>query len=243
MFRFFLFLFFTISFCNHLNSQSTELQLLNKSFQLQNDSLLHLFFENWQRETLIENVPKEPILADLDILFQGIYEPENLNKISGLTTWDSVYAGIPYYIVQNDIKIGIVKSDSLQKTGKYYDSTMLVMDIDEFRPQLQFKNTKTLYLTDKYSKILTSFFEDSAAANASSQKSKLKFLGKYVKIVPDTAQNWFFETRPIVQAAYFNRTQKIARIDFCLFSQGGSAYFVKENEQWRMIWSGITWRE
>ena len=236
-------LFFLIAFFSvNLNSYSQEQdnQLLNKAYQQNNDSLLKVFFHSWENDDSVNvSGSNNVFLEDINQLFKIIIDPENIHRISSASDLDSFYSNVKYFILQNKVVVHLVKADSLQRTGIYTDSLTENFVISNFRPSFEFKNKKVLYLTEKYEATLNQFL-GKPGKNNYANNPKIKFISPYIKIIPETDKSWFFETRPVISDIYFNKSKKIARLDFRLFYQSGYAYFVKDYQEWKMIWSGLT---
>lgn len=220
-------------------SQKRTESKLQLAYKTNSDSLLQDFFREWENENTAFSTINDELYNESVFVFKMFFDPENIYKVSGLSNWDSIYNETKYYILQNKINVHLVKSDSLQKSGIYADSLLENYQIMNFRPGIEQKQQKALYLNEEYETTLYQFLGKPGSSNWRSN-NKLKFISPYIKIFPATDNSWFFETRPLVNRIYFNRTKKLARVDFKLFFQEGSAYFIKDRDQWKMIWSGIT---
>lgn len=216
-----------------------ELDNLNNAFNKKDHSLLDNFFVQWKKNVPSANTVKDSMHQIANNLFSSFYDPIHLSKVSGYSTWDSLYNHAKYIAIQNELLIKIYKADSLkQQASLNPDSLLKVISIKDFRPEIPSIDASVLYLTPGYDDILKKFLGKPTAIE---NKSKLQFLNSYLVIMQNgTTENWFIETHPYVTSISFNKKCSIAKIDFIIGNQSGAAYYIKENKEWRMIWSGLS---
>ena len=136
------------------------------------------------------------------------------------------------------------------------DSLIQIKDsIVDFRPKIEFKNVRILYLTPKYSKIINEFLGNKyyplgtggimnpARAKGTSEK-KLDFLNSKMKIIYGHWGGYYhIETHPDVFSIDFNKDLTLAKVNYRLGYQGGEATYKRHNGKWIFIDGHLTWIE
>ena len=223
----------------------TPKALLEQAFKEQSQALLVKFFDNWNKEIpAISNADlqmKDAMTHDAYNIFCQIYDPIHLSKIIGYTSFDTTYAKSKYAIVQNSLKLAVLHVDTLkQQSFEMIDSVEKTITIVDFKPQLVLENMKTVYYSNAYQAIIADFL----GINTTVKQKELKFFSQtaaVVRIAPKNILN--VVSYPYVDCINFNRKQSMARVDFILINQKGTSYFIKENNKWKMIWSGLSSKE
>jgi hypothetical protein len=239
-------LVFIISFPLLVSAQEQN-ELLNEACNQKSDSLLNKFFVQWYKESKPSTLNQNSIEKEATILFQLIYDPLQVSKICGYSTWDSLYSKSEYIAVQNDLKINILQSDSLKRQKTLQDSIIKTINVSDFRPKLEINGIKTLYLTKKYNEMLKNSLGNPAKISIKNQQktgseceSKQAFLRKYIMVIQSkNSKEWYIESHPYITYINFSKNMRMARIDFRMVYQNGTAYFIKDRNEWRMIWSGL----
>lgn len=255
--RIFLTLFFIFSFSNCF--AQNDFEILENAYKKRSQKKLNLFLQNWQEAS----IPKDtldalgPLETDVYSVFKDFYNPLNLGSI-GKSEWgDGLYSEIDYVIVQNKIFIYTYEIDSLSFINELNrDSIKFKKDsINDFRPDLNFGQVKTLFLFPKYEIAINKFLGtkneplgsgnimNPAKARGLSEKRQ-KFLNKKLKIIHGHwGGYWHIITHPFVFNISFNANYTVAHINFRLVYQGGEAHYIKQNGQWILEKSNLTWIE
>jgi len=228
-----------------LSFSQNQKTLLDQAYNEQSTTLLEKFFENWNKEvgSNADITAKDPLLNDANNIFCQAYDPFNLSRITGFSFLDSLYIRCKYVVIQNNLKINILHTDTIkQQTFGLRDSITKTTEISDFKPKLFFENAKPVYLTAQYKGLINGILQNPSVAGK--KASGLDFINRVTRIVYNASKKqYFIESQPYVKSINFNRKQNMARVDFLLENQGGSEYFIKENGVWKMIWSGLTTKE
>jgi hypothetical protein len=215
---------------------------LEQACNQQSQPLLVKFFENWNKEipsiSNSELLSKDITTTDAYYIFNQLYDPLHLSKITGYTAYDSTYAKNKYAIVQNSLKISFLHIDTLrQQSFEMIDSVEKTFEIADFKPQLLLENLKVVYYSSAYQKAINEFL----GLNGVTKEKEFKFFNQLVNINNEAPGSLLkVVTHPYVECINFNRKQTMARVDFYLVNQKGTTYFIKENKKWKMIWSGLS---
>ncbi|UKN02278.1 hypothetical protein K6119_01935 [Paracrocinitomix mangrovi] len=128
-----------------------------------------------------------------------------------------------------------------------------LLKIENFRPTLNIENKKCVYLTSKYSKILTNFMGSTyKRSTADTEGRDLKkyadtkegFLERKVHIIGHHwDKNWHLESFPKIYSITFDKEFQYARADFRIEYGGGSAILKRKGNSWEMIGAHNTWSE
>jgi len=133
--------------------------------------------------------------------------------------------------------------------------TELIDSITNFRPQIDYNEKISIYLTPHYENILNNFLGDShyplgtgnimnPARSEGESMQRQKFLENYIRILyGHWGGYWHLNTFPEVYKIVFNRDMKSALIDFRMNYQGGEACLIKENGEWKLMYSQLIWIE
>lgn len=252
-----LILFFAIFFSTCFGQEG--LKYLEKAYKKKSQSQYSQFLQKWQDEsTPIASLDSlSNLQRNVYEIFEDFYNPFNLQRI-GTGEWgDELYSDIDYVIIQNAIFIYTYKTDSLNfHAFENTDSLLLSKDsITNFRPELQFKQAKTLYLLPKYEIVINKFLGSKnyplgrggimnpSRARGKSEK-RLKFLNKKLNIIHGHwGGYWHIETHPEVFSICFNKDRTIAKINYRLVYQGGEAIYTKQNGEWKLKDAHLTWIE
>lgn len=106
-----------------------------------------------------------------------------------------------------------------------------------FRPPVHFPNKKIVYLTDEYKKILDNFLKgernDSSAFIQNASKIIYGHFGGY----------WQYITYPQVYSIIFDTQMRRAYVSYRFIYQGGYIILEKQNGEWIIVSTHITWQE
>ena len=235
-----------------------EFEYLKKAYKNNSQNKYGQFLQKWYEKSIpitsidsLSNLQKE-----VCEIYKDFYNPFNLQRI-GVGNWDNkLYSKIDYVVVQNSISIYVYKTDSLNFSFfDDIDSLVLIKDsIVNFRPKLQFKQAKILYLLPQYEIIINKFLgnknyplktsEIINSSNIEEERAKrLNFLNKKLNIIHERFKNdWHIKTHPEVFSIDFNNDRTIAKVNYRLVYQGGKVIYIKQNGKWKwkdayLIWS------
>jgi hypothetical protein len=102
----------SLSFAQSKEQQVQQAKLLQAAYNAKSREKLDTFFGNWSRET--------PTLSDAAIeklsdtirnayrVFEQFYNPLNIQRSGGSEWGNSIYKGVKYLVLQNEISIGFV---------------------------------------------------------------------------------------------------------------------------------------
>jgi hypothetical protein len=175
-------------------------------------------------------------------IFIEIYNPFNID-ILGNHEWGSgMYEGLEYIIVQNKV---------------YYDFNFnndIISEADsvtDFRPDVTFRNVKTLFLTDNYNNAINTFlgsdFNQTITTGFSApyvpvaeSYERSEFLNQELVIIPGHWGNyWNIETHPYISLIRFNSNKEKALVNFRIGYMFGEAIMQKSEDRWQLVSSSI----
>jgi len=127
--------------------------------------------------------------------------------------------------------------------------------LNDFRPKTTLPPDKILYLTEEYKSELIQFLGDQHSklseggimnpARATSKTWKRQsFLNNYLNVIyGHWGGYWQLETHPEVSLIVINQALTKALVYFRLVYEGGNAYLERQNGEWILIESKLTWIE
>jgi len=236
-----------------------ELKKLKKAYKDKSQSQLESFLQQWQSESkpLASLDSLSDLHKDVYQIYKDFYNPFNLSRVGSGEWGDSLYAGIDYVIIQNQLVINWYKTDTLN-FWRHTNTDSLIMSketVSNFRPDITFEQAKTLYLFPQYSKMINKFLGSKSyplgfggIMNPSRAKGeseeRLDFLNEKLMIIHGHwGGYWHIATHPYVYSIEFNKDRTIATVNFRLGYQGGSATYIKKDGKWEMKQAGLTWIE
>jgi len=254
---------FIIIIFSPLICYSQSIDDLQVAFTKKSDEKLLQFLDYWNTsiKTNEDSISfGSDLRKDVVEIYKRFYNPFELSKIGEGEWGDSLYTMIKYVIIQNRIDFVVLKEDSLENNENYIfsqeDSSVLQMDsIVDFKPDITFPQTKTLYLTEDYKETLNKFLNRkhhplgfrgimNAARAKGSSLEKVRFLNKFLLIIHGHwGGYWYIETHPYVGRICFNKNLDFAKVYFRLVYEGGEAILKKENGKWQLLSSRLTWIE
>lgn len=252
-----LIIIFLVAFFNSFGQ--SEFENLENTYRKRSQKHLNQFLQKWQ-EVSVPTVNLDSLNElekDVYTIFKDFYNPFNLGRIGDGEWGNELYAEIDYIIIQNKIFTYTYQIDNLNDINKKNrDSIVFKKDsIIDFRPDLKFENVKTLFLFSEYEKVINKFLGTKSnplgsgnimspsKAKGLSEKRQ-KFLNKKLKIIHGHwGGYWHISTHPFVFSISFNSDRTIARVNFRLVYQGGEAIYKKQNGQWILEKSKLTWIE
>jgi hypothetical protein len=211
-----------------------------------NETVLQLtwFLNEWNKKYQAnEDVVTDEVQKDVCQIFKLVYKPFNIDDLGNHEWGNEVYKGYQYAVVQNSIYYNF-EYDSLY--SQKFDT------IKDFRPNVNFSNAKTLFLTPQIESIIDSFLflgnplENSDMRNISeSDRTEIykrgSYLGKKIGVYPN---HWGFGfhlvTHPDIGIVSFNKNRTKAKLNFRVVYMFGDAAFEKNDGSWKMIKSDIT---
>lgn len=142
------------------------------------------------------------------------------------------------------------------KRKMYFERNVPPVDsIVNFRPIINCKGKRPVYLTTKYNDILINFLGDkhaplgkggimTPALATKSSANRKTFLENQIKIwYGHWAGYWQLHSYPTAYAITFDRDMKYAIVDFRMIYEGGEALLQNVNGKWILISSRRTWIE
>lgn len=139
-----------------------------------------------------------------------------------------------------------------------FNITVPVSTVDsavEFRPPVHFEGKKVVYLTKKYEKMLNSFLGNKhvdlgaenimqPAYSKGESRSKHSFINQAALIhYGHWGGYWQYETYPKANQIIFNPEMNRAVVMFRFVYEGGEAVLEKQNGEWVVVDSRLTWIE
>jgi hypothetical protein len=116
-----------------------------------------------------------------------------------------------------------------------------------FRPKINIRSRKIVFLNNKYEKEISLFLSDSTDTKISTKDEKenrKKFIENYVKIYEGHwGGYWQLTTYPEAYSIIFDNKMNYAKIYYRMIYQGGEAILKNENGKWKLIESKLTWIE
>lgn len=136
-------------------------------------------------------------------------------------------------------------------------SVMTVDSAIEFRPNVQFNDKKTVYLTGEYIRLLNHFCSEDPAFKLdtidesffenfnflSGSKQKLNFLRKAAYVIPGHWGGVQYETFPIADQIIFNPDMTRAVVQWECYYHGGDAVLIKQDGEWVIVGCRRIWIE
>jgi hypothetical protein len=211
--------------------------------QTQPDSLDKIFI-NWNR-TIKPNprsfINKDDTIKAIFSVYKAFFEPHDYR----------INSNCKYVIVQNKIYYSILETEELA----IYDWLRPKNDsIINFRPPIDFKKDKVLYLTKEYLKSINKFlgsqstkFGEGGIMNPSQPKGesekRYEYLRPFIPIKHGHWGGWYIATDPIIWKIYLNNTLTKAKINFKVGYEGGEAILEKIDKKWTIKERKFTWIE
>ena len=232
-------------FCYSCCLDSIEEQLfyqLMDGFNRSSSRELKDFLDNWAVEYEVKtHIPDS--LEDIYAIYKEFYSPWELSRITGDEYEGDAYPEIMYYIIQSTI----LYDHDFDTTGTN------IMTVNEFHPGISNETKILLSLTERYSSVIncflgsdTTFWNDSKSIAAMENDSDLRYeyLSSYLKFQPGHWGNyWHIKTQPAVSRISFNEPMDSAVVYYYISSRGGEVIMGKEEGEWKIVDSYLTWIE
>lgn len=146
--------------------QNTQEKLLKYSFKKGNVDSLDMFFTKWEKEfqpisqTQFDNL--SDTIKDVYEIFSDFYTPKDLKRIGGSEWGDSLYYGVDFVIVQNQIDFSIVETlDKKKIIFTYFKNNVKDSSINENYLETLLKDTTDYSLGFTYFSSIKYLHEDS----------------------------------------------------------------------------------
>jgi hypothetical protein len=225
--------------------------LLLKAYKSNSEEKTLEFFNNWKKRTSLSAAERQKMndtIRSIYEIFREFYTPDH--DVSA-----------EYLLLQNSIDYGIV--DTLDKdlllqsqirfiapklnisvdsaTRAYYANAKFMLKrvhedrwpvpatlthIPDFKPEV---NHNALILTDEYSDLINAFLTG---------KQRYQFLNKHLSMRYDNGKLF---SRPYVTSITFDKSLETAVLNYHVVSDGGYAYFKRNNGKWQLIETKQTW--
>jgi len=116
-----------------------------------------------------------------------------------------------------------------------------------FRPKINIRSRKIVFLNINYQKEISLFLSDSTDTKISpndEKENRKKFIENYIKIYDGHwGGYWQLTTYPEVYSIIFDKKMNYAKMYFRMIYQGGEAILKNKNGKWKLIESKLTWIE
>ena len=210
----------------------TPVGLLEAAYEKQSTELLLEFFEQWHQnikpKTDAQLAQESDTIQATYAIFQNFYDPFNLSKFGDPEVGNDFYASTKYLIVQNEVYIRFANETTERS-------------VTNFRPFVCFENAKVIYLREDYAELLNQFLSEELEHDEILKR--LVFLNTYTKIVHGHWFGWHLITHPEISGIEFNSDLTQADVYFRIVYEGGDANFRKQDRDWKMTSSRMTWIE
>ena len=194
-------------------------------------------------------------------IFEDFYNPFNLGRIGENEYGDSVYFGVKYVVVQNEINVEIVKDDDFEEffdvenfSAHYFklslekrkelDNLKVIakLSVRNFRPRLNFNEKKIIYDNSFISNQIEYFLsKQKEEGNRKEYEKRKAYLNEMIHVY---GCHWsscvHHRTDPSVSLT-FNESLNKAVVNFGIFYQGGSAIYYLIDGEWVFQRSKIEW--
>ena len=212
---------------------------LERAFQSSSTSDLDQFFADWNISisSNTASIGQNNIIKTIYDVYREFFSPLDLTKLGDWEWGNSLNSNSKYVAVQNKIYYAVVEKE-------LFDSWFYVEKLDsisDFRPQLNLKKSKVLYLLPDYEKALNMFLE--TEANDGNLK-RYEFIRPQMPILRGHwGWYWHLATHPEISRIYLDKDKTIAKVLFRVGYQGGEATLEKNNNIWEITESRATWIE
>ena len=229
-----------------------QLNRLHQAYANQSETELKEVFDIWEDQSMVitpENFKAIPIsFQHAYKIFEDFYKPQDLSIFGGSEKGNKFYSNTQYYIIQSKIRVSVTSTDDAIGVSDRSNISYSA-EIDDFKPLVK-GGIKALNMNHYYELVLKRFFGDNGqiSGNFGTQKispeetnKRIKFLEKYVKIIPGHWGGINFSSDPRITNITFNKDYTKALVHFSLFYEGGEAEYEFKNNKWEMIRSEINW--
>ncbi len=227
---------------------------LDSAFTSQNPLKLVDFFKTWNLDIQPNNekfTDQNEIIKSVYEIYKAFYSPNNPSKLGQWEDFNKPDDSLAYFVIQNMIYYSVIPDFE-----KFQWETSKIDSINNFKPRLEHLGQEgILYLTNEYNSALNGFlgYEHNkfGAGNVMSPsfvkgetEKRYKFLKKYIHILHGHwGGYWHIETHPEVGSIVMNNQLTKATIHFRYGYEGGETMFKKENGEWILQSSKVTWIE
>ncbi len=253
-----------------------DIILFEKSFENNDIEMLDHFFETWENQSTPISKNELSKLSKIKkytySLFQTFYYPFGIHerdipkefrkKNSDPDSLEKLflpYKKPEYIILQNNIYMGIVNDfKKIIDTNEFNVDQFIVSkdSILNFRPTVDVKNKKGLFIKEKYYDIFYDFVMDSLEYLARGDEKdhemyldlckvadrKMDFLKSKIGIQYGHWGGIHVETLPFVHLILFNKGMWLAKVYFReTWWTGGEAYYIRIGNIWIKLYRGQTW--
>lgn len=225
---------------NDLKIESSNLlDSLTKGYTGSSQAELFWFLDTWNIEYISneDSVNRDGGTAkDVYAIFKLIYKPFNINEL-GEHEWENIYTGAKYIVVQDIIYYNFNYNNTIHEEN---DSVV------NFRPDINFDNTKILYYSNKYSDIIQTFLSHGKEMEMmegydEETLKRARYLNEGIYIFPGHwGGYWHIITHPELSIISFNADKTKAKAYFRILYMFGEAEFEKEDGEWKLKNSAIT---
>lgn len=204
---------------------------LETAFQSSSKAQLDQFFDDWHASLQAKPLDEinDPVEQDLYSLFKAFFNPYELNRLTGYESGDVPQEEHNVLVLQDSIRYCIGQDLPEQS-----------WTLTEFRPQIQFPNTKSVFLTPVYRDAIQLFLDKDMEGD---DIQRYRFLKTKISVFPGHGRYWELLTAPSVLSVTFNEKRTEAEITFCLIWEGGTANFKRQGDEWILVNSKLGWMQ
>lgn len=202
---------------------------LETAFQASSEAQLDQFFDDWHvslRAKPLDEIT-DPVERDLYSLYKGFFKPYELDRLTGYESGHEPEKKWNILVLQDSIRYCI--GEDLPEQS---------WTLTEFRPQIQFPNTKSVFLTPAYRDAIELFLNRDMEGD---DIQRYRFLTTKISVFPGHWWSWELLTAPSALSVTFNEERTEAEITFCLISDGGAAKFKRRGDEWILVDSRLGW--
>lgn len=204
---------------------------LETAFQASSEAQLDQFFDDWHASLRAKPLDEitDPVERDLYSLYKAFFNPYELDRLTGYESGHEPEKEWDILVLQDSIRYCIGE-----------DLPEQFWTLTEFRPQVRFPNTKSVFLTPVYRDAIEMFLDRDMEGD---DIQRYRFLKTKISIFPGHWWCWELLTAPSVLSVEFNEERTQAEVFFCLISEGGAAKFKRQGDEWILVDSGLGWMQ
>ena len=204
---------------------------LETAFQSSSEEQLDQFFDDWHTSLPAKPLDEiiDPVERDLYSLYKAFFKPYELVRLTGYESGDEPEKKWDILVLQDSIRYCI--GEDLPEQS---------WTLTEFRPQIQFPNTKSVFLTPPYRDAIELFLNRDMEGD---DIQRYRFLTTKISVFPGHGRYWELLTAPSALSVEFNEERTQAVVYFCLIWEGGAARFKRQGDEWILVDSGLGWMQ
>jgi len=230
--------------------QSVEVlyEKLETAFQVSSTDDLKMFFRDWNvsfSSNTANFIKQDKITEAIFEIYKEFYSPLNLTNLGNWEWGNSLNSNSKYVAVQNKIVFAELKEEFFEIY--FYQGIYETINFDticDFRPPLNLRKDKILYLTPNYEKSLNMFLGADPSVPQGDIDKRYSFIRPYIPILCGHWGNyWHIATHPEISRIFVDINNGAAKVFFRVGYQGGEAILKKKSNSWKIEESRATWIE